>query len=91
MDYVNLGNSGLKISRIALGMMTFGSPAWRPWVLDETAARPIVRRAVELGITVFDTADMYSAGESEKVTRSALARVRSTRRDRYRHKTFSPG
>jgi len=68
MDYVNLGNSGLKISRIALGMMTFGSPAWRPWVLDETAARPIVRRAVELGITVFDTADMYSAGESEKIT-----------------------
>jgi len=68
MDYVNLGASGLKVSRIALGMMTFGTTAWRPWVLDEDAARPIVRRAVELGINVFDTADMYSAGVSEEIT-----------------------
>lgn len=68
MHYVNLGSSGLKVSRIALGMMTFGSAQWRPWVLDEDAARPIVRRAVELGINVFDTADMYSAGISEEIT-----------------------
>jgi aryl-alcohol dehydrogenase (NADP+) len=68
MDYVNLGTSGLKVSRIALGMMTFGTSQWRPWVLDESAARPIVRRAVELGINVFDTANMYSAGVSEEIT-----------------------
>src|SRR5512145_1046706 len=68
MDYVNLGASGLKVSRIALGMMTFGTPQWRPWVLDEEQARPIVRRAVELGVNVFDTADMYSAGASEEIT-----------------------
>ena len=68
MDYVNLGASGLKISRIALGMMTFGTPEWRPWVLDEAGSRPIVRRAIELGINMFDTADMYSAGVSEEIT-----------------------
>ncbi|MEP6609785.1 MAG: aldo/keto reductase [Burkholderiaceae bacterium] len=72
MHYVNLGASGLKVSRIALGMMTFGSSQWRPWVLDEAAARPIVQRAVELGINLFDTADMYSGGESEKVTGQLL-------------------
>ncbi len=75
MQYINLGASGLKVSRIALGMMTFGTPAWRPWVLDETAARPIVRRAIELGINVFDTADMYSAGLSEEVTGRLLAEM----------------
>jgi aryl-alcohol dehydrogenase-like predicted oxidoreductase len=68
MDYVNLGHTGLKVSRICLGMMTYGTPLWRSWVLDEAAARPIVRRAVELGINFFDTADMYSAGASEQLT-----------------------
>ncbi len=68
MIHVNLGASGLKVSRIALGMMTFGTPQWRPWVLTEEEARPIVRRAVELGVNVFDTADMYSAGVSEEIT-----------------------
>jgi aryl-alcohol dehydrogenase-like predicted oxidoreductase len=68
MQYVNLGASGLKVSRIALGMMTFGTHEWRPWVLDEEAARSIVRRAIELGINLFDTADMYSAGMSEEIT-----------------------
>ena len=72
---MNLGASGLKVSRIALGMMTFGTPAWRPWVLDEAAARPIVRRALELGINLFDTADMYSAGLSEEVTGRLLAEM----------------
>jgi 1-deoxyxylulose-5-phosphate synthase len=68
MKYVRLGASGLTVSRIALGMMTFGTPQWRPWVIGEEAARPIVRRAVELGINVFDTADLYSAGMSEEIT-----------------------
>ena len=68
MEYVNLGSSGLKVSRIGLGMMTFGSPQWRAWILGEDEARPIVRRAIELGINFFDTADMYSAGMSEEIT-----------------------
>ena len=67
MQYTNLGSTGIKVSRIALGMMTYGTSKWRPWVLDEPAARPIVRRAVDLGINFFDTADMYSNGESEAV------------------------
>ena len=68
MQYVRLGTSGLKVSRICLGMMTFGTPAWRPWVMDEVASRPLVRHAVDLGINFFDTADTYSGGESEVVT-----------------------
>ncbi|MBN3803265.1 aldo/keto reductase [Paraburkholderia sp. Ac-20336] len=68
MKYVKLGNSGLAVSRIALGMMSYGTPQWRPWILDEAASRPIVQRAVELGINYFDTADMYSAGQSEVLT-----------------------
>lgn len=67
MDYVNLGQTGLKVSRICLGMMTYGTSQWRPWVLDEADARPIVQRAVELGVNFFDTADMYSAGASEEL------------------------
>jgi len=72
MDYVNLGRSGLKVSRICLGMMTYGTPAWREWVLDEETSRPFVRRALELGINFFDTANMYSRGVSEEVTGRAL-------------------
>ena len=72
MDYVNLGRSGLKGSRICLGMMTYGTPAWREWVLPEEASRPFVQRALELGINFFDTADMYSLGVSEEVTGRAL-------------------
>ncbi len=72
MDYVNLGSSGLKVSRIALGMMSYGTPQWRDWVLDEESSRPFIRRALELGINFFDTADMYSAGVSEEVTGRAL-------------------
>jgi len=68
MNYVNLGRSGLKVSRLALGMMTWGSAAWRPWIRNEAEAAPIVRRALDLGINVFDTADMYSAGLSEELT-----------------------
>ena len=72
MQYTNLGPTGTKVSRIALGMMTYGSSQWRPWVLDEPAAKPLIRRAVELGITFFDTADMYSIGESERILGRAI-------------------
>ena len=58
MPYVRLGNSGLQVSRICLGMMTYGSTKWRPWILEENEARPFVKRALELGINFFDTADM---------------------------------
>jgi aryl-alcohol dehydrogenase (NADP+) len=68
MQYTRLGNTGLSVSRIALGMMTYGTPEWRPWVLREEASRPLVKRAVELGVNFFDTADMYSGGESEVLT-----------------------
>lgn len=68
MEYVSLGSTGVRVSRICLGMMTYGSSTWRPWVLDEAASRPLVRRAVDLGINFFDTADMYSAGASEEIT-----------------------
>src|SRR3954464_3441608 len=72
MDYVRLGTTGLKVSRICLGMMTYGSPEWHPWTLDEAAARPFVKRALERGINFFDTADMYSRGVSEEITGRAL-------------------
>jgi aryl-alcohol dehydrogenase-like predicted oxidoreductase len=68
MKYVKLGSSGLSVSRLALGCMSYGDPAWRPWTLDEEAARPFFRRALEAGINFFDTADIYSLGESERVT-----------------------
>ncbi len=72
MDYVRLGTTGLKVSRICLGMMSYGTPQWRDWVLDEEASRPFIQRALELGINFFDTADMYSLGVSEEVTGRAL-------------------
>ena len=68
MNYTNLGTSGLRVSRICLGMMGFGNSSERPWVIDEDAADPIVRSAVEGGVTFFDTADTYSGGASEKAT-----------------------
>jgi aryl-alcohol dehydrogenase-like predicted oxidoreductase len=72
MQYVQLGTSGLRVSRIALGCMTFGDPKWRAWVLPEDAAQPFFRRAVEAGINFFDTADMYSLGVSEEITGRAI-------------------
>ncbi len=72
MDYVNLGRTGLKVSRICLGTMTYGSPTWRDWVLNEEQSRPFIKRALELGINFFDTADMYSLGASEEVVGRAL-------------------
>src|SRR6202161_1843653 len=68
MNYTNLGGSGLRVSRICLGMMGFGNDSDRPWVIDEDAAEPIVRAAVEGGVSFFDTADAYSAGASERAT-----------------------
>ncbi len=73
MEYVRLGKTGLKVSRICLGTMTYGTPKWRDWVLDERESRPFFKRAIEAGINFFDTADMYSLGESEEVTGRALA------------------
>ncbi len=72
MQYTNLGKSGLKVSRLCLGCMGFGTSTWREWVLDEEPSRVIIQRAVELGITFFDTADFYSAGEGEAVLGRAL-------------------
>jgi aryl-alcohol dehydrogenase (NADP+) len=72
MDYLNLGPTGLKVSRLCLGAMTYGSKQWRPWVLEEEEARPFIRRALEFGINYFDTADMYSVGRSEEVLGRAL-------------------
>jgi aryl-alcohol dehydrogenase (NADP+) len=72
MQYVKLGSTGLKISRLCLGTMTYGSSRWRPWVLDEDASRPLIKQALEAGITFFDTADMYSLGASEEVLGRAL-------------------
>ena len=82
MQYVNLGNIGLKVSRICLGMMSYGSSQWRDWVLDEADTRPFVQKAAELGINFYDTADMYSRGASEAVTGKLLKEVYS-RRDEY--------
>ena len=78
MDYVNLGSTGLKVSRLCLGAMTYGSKSWREWVLEEQDSRPFFRRALELGVNFFDTADMYSVGVSEEITGRA-------------HKDFGPG
>ncbi|MFQ5344011.1 MAG: aldo/keto reductase [Anaerolineae bacterium] len=72
MDYVNLGRTGLQVSRICLGAMTYGTPAWREWVLTEEEGRPFIKRALELGINFFDTADMYSLGLSEEILGRAL-------------------
>ncbi len=72
MDYVNLGRTGLKVSRLALGCMTFGSSEWAPWVLGFEESAQILRQAVDLGINFFDTADMYSLGKSEEITGKVL-------------------
>jgi aryl-alcohol dehydrogenase-like predicted oxidoreductase len=82
MRQVRLGRTGMKVSQICLGMMSYGDPAQRSWALDEAGADPFVRRAVEAGITFFDTADVYSLGVSEEVTGRLLARY-FARRDDY--------
>ena len=72
MEYINLGNTGIKVSRLCLGCMTYGTPKWREWVLDEAASRPFFKQALEAGVNFFDTADVYSIGVSEEVTGRAL-------------------
>jgi aryl-alcohol dehydrogenase-like predicted oxidoreductase len=81
VEYVRLGSAGLKVSRICLGMMSFGSQAERAWHLDEAAAEPIVKAAIDGGITFFDTADTYSAGVTEEITGSLLGRMFERRED----------
>ena len=72
MQYTRLGNTGLKVSRLCLGMMTYGAKQWRPWVLDEEESLPFIREALEVGINFFDTADMYSLGRSEEILGQAM-------------------
>jgi len=75
MQYVNLGKTGMKVSRLCLGMMSYGSKGWRNWVLEEEEASPFIERALDAGINFFDTADVYSLGESEKVTGNLLKKL----------------
>src|SRR2546428_802337 len=79
MEYVNLGATGLKVSRLCLGAMTYGSSKWRPWVLEEEQSRPLIRQAIEAGINFFDTADMYSVGASEEILGRALKELGPSR------------
>jgi 1-deoxyxylulose-5-phosphate synthase len=81
MDYVNLGQTGLRVSRLCLGMMSFGTHESRPWTLGEDGAEPIVRRAVDGGINFFDTADVYNGGQSEILTGRLLRKVFGTREE----------
>ncbi|MEU8146326.1 aldo/keto reductase [Nonomuraea sp. NPDC048901] len=81
MDYRRLGDTGLRVSRICLGMMSFGDPARQEWALPEDQAEPLVRRAADGGVTFFDTADVYSAGESEVVTGNLLRKIFPRRED----------
>ena len=81
MRYVNLGNTGLRVSRVCLGMMSFGRHESRQWSLDETAAEPIVRRAVDGGVVFFDTADVYNGGQSEIVTGRLLGKLFASREE----------
>jgi 1-deoxyxylulose-5-phosphate synthase len=81
VEYVNLGNTGLRVSRICLGMMSYGRHEGREWALDEAGAEPIVQRAVEGGITFFDTADVYNGGQSEIITGRLLTKLFGTREE----------
>jgi aryl-alcohol dehydrogenase (NADP+) len=81
MEYVKLGKSGLKVSRLCLGMMTYGTSKWQDWLLSEDESRPFVQRALELGINFFDTADMYSLGVSEEITGRLLKEFASNREE----------
>jgi aryl-alcohol dehydrogenase (NADP+) len=91
MEYVNLGSTGLKVSRLCLGCMTYGSPKWRGWILGEEESQPFFRQAVEAGINFFDTADVYSMGASEEVTGRALKEFAGSRESYVlATKVFSP-
>jgi 1-deoxyxylulose-5-phosphate synthase len=81
MQYVNLGHTGLRVSRICLGMMSYGRHESREWALPEEDAEPIVQAAVEGGITFFDTADVYNGGQSEIITGRLLRKLFGTREE----------
>jgi len=90
MQYTTLGTTGLTVSRICLGCMSYGSPQWRTWVLDEAAAQPFFRLALDSGITFFDTANMYSLGVSEEITGRALRSMANMREIVLATKVFYP-
>jgi aryl-alcohol dehydrogenase (NADP+) len=90
MEYARLGSTGVKVSRLCLGVMTYGDPAWRPWILSEAAGRPFIKRALEHGINLFDTADMYSLGKSEEVLGRALKDFASRDKVVVATKVYSP-
>jgi aryl-alcohol dehydrogenase-like predicted oxidoreductase len=90
MKYTLMGRTGVTVSRLCLGCMSYGSPKWRPWVLDEEASQPFFRRAVEAGINFFDTADMYSLGVSEEVTGRALREFANLEECVVATKVFNP-
>jgi aryl-alcohol dehydrogenase (NADP+) len=75
MQYINLGRTGMKVSRLCLGMMSYGSKRWREWILEEEESKPFIKRALDAGINFFDTADVYSLGESERVTGNILKEI----------------
>ncbi|MDY7083196.1 MAG: aldo/keto reductase, partial [Halobacteria archaeon] len=72
MEYTTLGNTGMEVSRLCLGCMSFGSKDWRPWLLEDDEAQEVIQQAIDLGINFFDTANMYSRGESERILGDAL-------------------
>ena len=90
MEYVRLGNTGLRVSRLCLGAMTYGDTNWRGWVLNEEQSRPFIRRALDVGINFFDTADMYSLGRSEEVLGRALNEFASRDKVVIATKVFNP-
>jgi 1-deoxyxylulose-5-phosphate synthase len=90
IEQVRLGSSGLWVSRLALGMMSFGDTSRRAWVLDEPAAEPIIRRALDAGITLFDTADMYAGGASEVLTGRLLRKLTAREQIVVATKVFYP-
>ena len=81
MQYVRFGSTGMRVSRLRLGCLSYGTPSWRPWVLDEAASRPFFRRAVEAGINFYDTANVYSNGACEEVTGKLLREFLPRRAD----------
>src|SRR4051794_6137804 len=90
MQYVRLGKTGLKVSRLCLGAMTYGDPKWRDWILPEEQGRPFIKRALDAGINFFDTADMYSLGASEEVLGRALKDFASRETVVIATKVFNP-
>lgn len=90
MRYICLGNTGLRVSQICLGTMTYGSPQWREWVLPESESRPFIARSLESGINFFDTADMYSLGESEAILGRALKEFSKREQVVIATKVFNP-